>query len=325
MNWKDVPVLVTGGGGFIGSHLVERLVDEGARVSAFVRYNSRATRGFLEEQDPSRVTIIAGDLDEYESVRNALPDHEYIFHLGALISIPYSYHHPREVFTTNAIGTLNVLCAARETKPRKVVITSTSEVYGTARYVPIDEAHPLQGQSPYAASKIASDKLAESFHRSFDVPVAVARPFNCYGPRQSMRAVIPTIIVQALRGQTVKLGALSPTRDFTFVKDTVEGFLAVAASPQSAGEVFNLGSQFEISIGDLAREIIALTNPRAEVVEDSARLRPSKSEVERLFSSSEKAAKMLNWRAATSLKDGLRATVDWVRSMLDQFPEGYQI
>lgn len=325
MNWKNVPVLVTGGGGFIGSHLVERLMELEAKVTAFVRYNSRAARGFLEQQDPSRLAVVAGDLDEYESVRKALEGHEYIFHLGALISIPYSYHHPREVFTTNAVGTLNVLCAAKEMKPAKVVITSTSEVYGTAQYAPTDEAHPLQGQSPYAASKIASDKLAESFYRSFEVPVAVARPFNCYGPRQSMRAVIPTIIVQALRGNVVRLGALTPTRDFTFVKDTVEGFLAVAASARSKGEVFNLGSQFEISIGDLAKEIVRLTNSRATILQDSARLRPAKSEVERLFSSSEKAATILNWRAQTPLSAGLNTTIDWVRNTLDRFPEGYQI
>jgi NAD dependent epimerase/dehydratase len=325
MNWKNISVLVTGGGGFIGSHLVERLLELEANVTAFVRYNSRATRGFLEKPDPARLKIVAGDLDEYESVRKALDGQEYVFHLGALISIPYSYHHPREVFTTNAVGTLNVLSAAQETQPAKVVVTSTSEVYGTARYVPIDEAHPLQGQSPYAASKIASDKLAESFHRSFELPVAIARPFNCYGPRQSMRAVIPTIMVQALRGTSVKLGALAPTRDFTFVKDTVEGFLAVASTPESSGEVFNLGSEFEISIGDLAKEIIHLANSRATIVQDNERLRPQKSEVERLFSTSRKAAKVLNWRATTSLREGLLATIEWVRSFLDQFPEGYQI
>ncbi|MDD5543126.1 MAG: GDP-mannose 4,6-dehydratase, partial [Acidobacteriia bacterium] len=210
-------------------------------------------------------------------------------------------------------------------KTSKVVITSTSEVYGTALYVPIDEKHPLQGQSPYAASKIASDKLAESFYRSFDLPVAIARPFNCYGPRQSMRAVIPTIIVQALRGQDVKLGALKPTRDFTFVRDTVEGFLAVAASAKSLGEVFNLGSQFEISIGDLANEILKITGSRARVHVDSGRLRPDKSEVERLFSASGKAADVLGWRARTPLTEGLNATIAWVKSSLDQFPEGYQI
>ena len=241
MDWKGRQVLVTGAGGFIASHLVERLVNEGAHVRAFTRYNSRSDVGMLRQTSPeifSQLEIIRGDLRDMEAIRGAARDADTIFHLGALIAIPYSYVHPREVIETNVMGTLNILTAAREFKTRRVVHTSTSEVYGTAQYTPIDEAHPLQGQSPYSASKIGADKIAESFYRSFDVPVVTLRPFNTYGPRQSTRAVIPTVITQTLTRDEIKLGSLNPSRDFTFVADTVNGFMRIAGS----GKYFGAGN-----------------------------------------------------------------------------------
>ena len=252
MNWNNKKVLVTGAGGFIASHLVERLVGEGAQVRAFVRYNSRNDVGMLRTVSPdvfSQLEIMRGDLRDIEAVRNAVRDSDTVFHLGALIAIPYSYVNPREVIDVNIMGTMNVLMAARDFGVRRVVHTSTSEVYGTAQYVPIDEAHPLQGQSPYSASKIGADKIAESFYRSFDVPVVTLRPFNTYGPRQSTRAVIPTIITQALTQDEVKLGSLEPSRDFTFVTDTANGFLRVAEADNVLGEEINLGNDNTIRIG----------------------------------------------------------------------------
>ncbi len=267
MDWAGVRVLVTGAAGFIGSHLVEELVGLGAQVTAFVRYTSRASVGFLASL-ASDLRIVAGDLTEFESVYQAFRDQEYVFHLGALIGVPYSFVHPREVEQVNTIGTLNVLSAARETRPRRVVLTSTSEVYGTARYVPIDEDHPLQAQSPYAASKIAADKLGEAFHHSYDLPVSIARPFNTFGPRQSLRAVIPTIIAQTLHVGGISLGATSPTRDFTFVKDTALGIVRCAVVREAIGEVINFGTGQEVSIGDLAMQIASLMNRDLKILPD---------------------------------------------------------
>ncbi len=307
---------MTGAGGFIGSHLVEALADLGAQVAAFVRYTSRASVGSLAPL-ASRLTIVAGDLTEFESVYRAMKGQEYIFHLGALIGIPYSFVHPREVVQVNTIGTLNVLTAARETKPRRIVLTSTSEVYGTARRVPMDEEHPLQAQSPYAASKIAADKLGEAFHRSYDLPVSIARPFNTFGPRQSLRAVIPTIIAQALRGERVFLGTTSPTRDFTFVKDTVNGFVRIAEAEESIGEVINLGTGREVSIGDLIKHVGSLLGQEIEVVTDEQRLRPGPSEVRRLCCNSGKAERFLGWRPRYSLEEGLQETIAWLKETGD--------
>ena len=323
MSWSGKRVLVTGAGGFIGSHLTERLLALGASVRAFVRYNSRNSVGFLEGLTPSQgqLEIVNGTVAEFESVQAAVQDCEVVFHLAALIGIPYSYTHPREVVETNTVGTLNVLLASRAANVERLLITSTSEVYGTALYVPIDEQHPLQAQSPYAASKIAADKIAESFYRAFTLPVTIVRPFNTYGPRQSLRAVIPTIIGQALREDVVRLGSLSPTRDFTFVEDTVEGFIKAAESPQAIGEMVNLGSNYEIAIGDVAQRIIALSGRSVRLEQDPQRLRPQGSEVNRLWSNNAKAKALMDWSPAVSLDDGLRRTIDWVKTMLPQETE----
>ncbi len=325
MDWRGQKVLVTGAGGFIGSHLVEELTGLGAQVTAFVRYTSRASAGFLASLTGD-LRIVAGDLTEFESVYKAMKDQEYVFHLGALIGVPYSFVHPREVVQVNTIGTLNVLTAAREIKPRRVIITSTSEVYGTARYVPIDEDHPLQAQSPYAASKIAADKLGEAFHHSYELPVSIIRPFNTFGPRQSLRAVIPTIITQALHDAQISLGATSPTRDFTFVKDTVRGFIRGAEAKEAIGEVINLGTGQEISIRDLAVRIASVMNRDINIVTDEHRLRPGSSEVHRLCCQSDKARRLLAWQAEFSLEEGLRQTIDWLReSDSREDPTGYHI
>jgi len=321
-------VLVTGAGGFIGSHLVERLLTEGHQVRAFVRYNSRGDRGLLGLL-PAELTagleVVAGDLRDPEAVHAAMRGVEMVFHLGALIAIPYSYQHPREVVETNVLGTLNILQAARDLGTRRVIHTSTSEVYGTAQRVPIDETHPLQGQSPYSASKIGADKIAESFFRSFDVPVVTIRPFNTYGPRQSARAVIPTIIIQLLTQEELRLGALNPTRDLTYVTDTVDGFVkAAAAGDEVLGEAVNLGTGEEISIGDLARLLMQMVGREVPLITESQRLRPGKSEVERLLSDNSKARRLLGWQPQVPLTEGLARTVEWVRSHLDRFrPEEY--
>ena len=315
MNWRNKKILVTGAGGFIGSHLTEHLVELGANVKAFVRYNSRNDWGLLEllpREKLDEIEVIMGDLKDADAVRHATEGGDIIFHLGSLIAIPYSYIHPRETIETNILGALNVLTAAKESDIEKIVHTSTSEVYGTARYVPIDEEHPLQGQSPYSASKIGADKIAESFYRSFDLPVAIIRPFNTYGPRQSARAVIPTIITQALTKEKIFLGSLQPTRDYTYVKDVAEAFTKVAESPKSAGEVINIGSNFEISIGDLANKIFSLAGKNAEIVTDPTRVRPQDSEVERLWCDNTKAKKILKWAPTTSLDDGLKKTIEWI-------------
>jgi NAD dependent epimerase/dehydratase len=327
MNWQRKKVFVTGAGGFIGSHLIEELVRLGATVKAFVRYNSRNDWGLLEllpKDEINQIEVIMGDLRDADTVRRVSKDIDIIFHLGSLIAIPYSYIRPRETIETNILGTLNVLTAAKENGVKKLVHTSTSEVYGTARYTPIDEDHPLQGQSPYSASKIGADKIAESFYRSFDLPVAIIRPFNTYGPRQSARAVIPTIITQALTKDKVFLGSLHPTRDYTYVEDTADAFIKVAESPKLVGEVINIGSNFEISIGDLANKIISFIGKDAEIISDPARVRPKDSEVSRLWCDNTKAKRILGWEPTTSLERGLKETIGWISEHITLYkPEFY--
>ena len=318
-------VLVTGAGGFIGSHLVEALIARGANVRAFVRYNSRGDAGFLRELDAKiikQVEIIGGDLRDEDAVRKAVQGQQVVFHLGALISIPYSYYHPVEVASTNINGTLNVLQACRVFGVERLVHTSTSEVYGTARIVPIDESHPLQGQSPYSASKIGADKLAESYYCAYGLPVITVRPFNTYGPRQSARAVIPTIITQALASDTIKLGNLTATRDFTYISDTVEGFLKAACAESGLGQTFNLGSGQEIQIGELADLVIKLVNRKVAVEVDDQRLRPEKSEVLRLISNNLLAREVLGWKPEVGLEQGLQQTIQWIREHLEYYRIG---
>ena len=317
MNLKNHKILVTGADGFIGSHLVEGLLDKGCQVRAFVLYNSFNSWGWLDTfpQDKlEKIEIFAGDIRDPNGVRNAMRGIDIVFHLAALIAIPFSYHSPDTYVDTNVKGTLNVLQAARDADCRRVLITSTSEVYGTAQYVPIDERHPFQGQSPYSATKIGADRIAESFYRSFNIPVTIVRPFNTYGPRQSARAVIPTIITQLLAGaKEIKLGGINPTRDFNYVKDTVNGFIAIAEADSAVGEEINIASQQEIAIGQLAREIISQINPEAQIVADDIRLRPEKSEVERLLGSNEKIRKLTGWRPEYTLQQGLRETIEWFK------------
>lgn len=312
-------ILVTGADGFIGSHLTEMLVDAGANVRAFVYYNSFNSWGWLDEVDlrvKRSIEVFAGDVRDPHGVRAAMRDCEVVFHLAALIAIPYSYHSPDTYVDTNIKGTLNVVQAARELGVERVVHTSTSEVYGTAQFVPITEDHPLQGQSPYSASKIGADQMAISFHRSFNTPVAVIRPFNTYGPRQSARAVIPTIITQIASGaRRIKLGAIHPTRDFNYVRDTARGFIAVAECDAALGTVVNVGSNFEISIGETARTIAGLMGQEVEFVSDEQRLRPAGSEVERLRADNSRARELTGWQpeftGVEGLRRGLRATIDW--------------
>ena len=311
--------LVTGADGFIGSHLVETLVQRGCDVRAFVLYNSFGSRGWLDRCDPAtlrEIEVFAGDIRDPYGVREAVRGCDVVFHLAALVAIPYSYHSPDTYVDTNVKGTLNVVQAARELGVQRVVHTSTSEVYGTARSVPITEDHPLQGQSPYAASKIGADQIALSFHRSFDTPVAVIRPFNTYGPRQSARAVIPTIITQVAAGrEELRLGALHPTRDFSYVSDTVDGFIRVAECDAAVGEVVNVGSGFEISIGNTAAMIASLMQRDVRIVTDDQRLRPTTSEVERLWAGTDKAVALLGHRPAYAGLEGLRRglieTITW--------------
>lgn len=320
MNWKGKQVLVTGAGGFIGSHLTERLVESGAKVRAMVHYNALGSRGWLETSDhQDKIEIIAGDICDRDSVDAAAKDVSVIFHLAALIAIPYSYNAPASYVRTNIGGTLNVLQAAREHKVERIVHTSTSEVYGTARYVPIDEAHPLQGQSPYSASKIGADKIAESFHCSFGVPLVTVRPFNTFGPRQSARAVIPTMITQALKGGTVRLGNTEPTRDLNYVTDIASGFLAAASEPAAIGQTINLGSGRETSIADVAALIGKLVGRSLKIEKDEKRVRPDKSEVERLLASNKLAANVLHWQSKVSLEEGLRQTIPWIEKNLDKY------
>lgn len=309
--------LVTGADGFIGSHLVEQLIDDGFRVKAFVYYNSFNSWGWLDtfpKEKLKNIEIFAGDIRDPNGVRTAVKDVDVIFHLAALIAIPYSYHSPDSYVDTNVKGTLNILQAARDYNIERILVTSTSEVYGTALYVPIDEKHSKQGQSPYSASKIGADAMADSFFRSFNLPVTIVRPFNTFGPRQSARAVIPTIITQLLAGETkIKLGALHPTRDLLFVKDTVKGFIAVANSLKTIGHEINLATQQEISIGDLAQKLIDLINKNAIIISDDVRLRPERSEVERLLGSAEKIKSLTSWKPEFNLEEGLAQTIEWFR------------
>jgi dTDP-glucose 4,6-dehydratase len=298
-------------------------------VRAFVRYNSRGDPGLLADlpaERLARVELVAGDLRDADAVRAACQGASHVFHLGALIAIPYSYRRPVEVVHTNVLGTLNVLLGAREAGCERLLHTSTSEVYGTAREVPIPESHPLQGQSPYSASKIAADKLAESFYCSFDLPVVTVRPFNTYGPRQSARAVIPTIISQALSGEEVRLGSLEPRRDLTYVSDTVAGLLRAAETPGIEGQTFNLGADGEIAIGALAERIIALIGRPARIVSDPQRLRPARSEVGRLWSDNRRAREVLGWQPQVGLDEGLARTIAWIRAHLERYqPDVYQL
>lgn len=312
-------VLVTGADGFIGSHLTEQLIRDGYDVKAFVLYNSFNSWGWLDESPAEirrELEVFAGDIRDAHGVKTAMEGCDAVLNLAALIAIPYSYHSPDTYIDTNVKGALNVVQAARELGIEKVVQTSTSEVYGTAQFVPITEEHPLQGQSPYSASKIGADQIAMSFYRSFGTPVALIRPFNTYGPRQSARAVIPTIITQLLNGKrTIKLGALSPTRDFNYVKDTVQGFISVMNSPESVGEVINIGSNYEVSIGDTAQIIAEAMEVEIEIETDEVRLRPEKSEVNRLWADNSKAKKLLGWEPKYGGRDGfrrgLKETIEW--------------
>lgn len=316
-------VMVTGADGFIGSHLVEELVKRGYDVRAFVFYNSFNSWGWLDtlpHEIMKNVEIFQGDIRDPNGVEEAVKDMGAIFHLAALIAIPFSYHSPDTYVDTNIRGTLNVLQAARKSGTDRVLITSTSEVYGSARYIPIDENHPFQGQSPYSATKIGADRLAESFYRAFQVPVSTVRPFNTYGPRQSARAVIPTIITQLLAGKTeIKLGSLTPTRDFNYVKDTVHGFISIYESDKTIGEEINIATQKEISIGELAQKLIGQINPQAKIVCDNDRKRPEKSEVNRLLGSNQKILQLTNWKPEYSLEDGLRNTIEFLKNNLDRY------
>jgi NAD dependent epimerase/dehydratase len=315
--WKNMPVFVTGAAGFIGSHLCDALVDRGARVTALVKYSSSGHTSNLQFcSDRSRIAVAYGNIEDAQLLERITRNQEVIFHLAALIGIPYSYTAASSYVSTNIGGTFNVLHAGGVNKVRKIVVTSSSECYGTARYAPIDEQHPLQAQSPYAATKIAADKLAESFHLSFGLPVATIRPFNTYGPRQSARAVIPTIVAQALAGTPVKIGSLAPLRDFSYVADTVSGFLRVAEAHQSVGEVINIGSGREVSIGDVVDQVRRIVNRDFVVQTDDARVRPEQSEVMRLLCDNGKAAALLGWRPAVTLEEGLARTVDFIRTHL---------
>jgi len=317
MELSQKRVLVTGADGFIGSHLVEKLVDIGANVTAFCYYNSFGSWGWIDsihENKKAKINVVTGDIRDAGSVRNAIKDHQIVFHLAALIAIPYSYYSPESYIDTNITGTLNVLQAARDFGTERILVTSTSEVYGTAKFVPITEEHPKQGQSPYSATKISADVISESFHRSFNLPVTIVRPFNTYGPRQSARAVIPTIITQLLGGRKeIKLGALHPTRDLVYVEDTVEGFISIAKSDKAIGHEINIATSHEISIGDLAQKIIDQINPVAKIVSDDLRLRPEKSEVERLLGSNQKIKTLTDWNSRVDLDQGLENTINWFR------------
>ena len=317
MELKNKKILVTGSDGFIGSHLVEWLLDKGCQVRAFVYYNSFNSWGWLDslpKEKLNQIDVFAGDIRDPNGVRKAMHGMDMVFHLAALIAIPFSYHSPDSYVDTNIKGTLNILQAVRDVGCERVLITSTSEVYGTAKYVPIDEDHPFQGQSPYSATKIGADRLAESFYRSFNTPVTIVRPFNTYGPRQSARAIIPTVITQLLSGaEEIRLGSLHPTRDFNYVKDTVAGFIAIAESLNTIGEEINIASQQEISVGELAQIMIDEINPSARIISDDIRLRPEKSEVDRLLGSNEKIRRLTGWHPKTSLKQGIRETIAWFK------------
>ncbi|MCL2424813.1 MAG: NAD-dependent 4,6-dehydratase LegB [Oscillospiraceae bacterium] len=316
-------VMVTGADGFIGSHLVEKLVKTGHNVRAFVYYNSFNSWGWLDslsDEIKNELDIFSGDVRDQNGVRVAMHGIHTVYHLAALIGIPFSYHSPDSYVDTNIKGTLNILQAARDLNTERVLVTSTSEVYGTAQYVPIDERHPLQGQSPYSATKIGADRIAESFYKSFDTPVTIVRPFNTYGPRQSARAIIPTIITQLLNGQSeIKLGSLTPTRDFNYVKDIVSGFTAIAGAANTIGEEINIASGTEISMGQIAEELINKLNPSAVISCDEKRIRPEKSEVNRLLGCNKKIKELTGWKPDYSLGEGINETIDWARNNLGAY------
>lgn len=316
-------ILVTGSDGFIGSHLTELLLEKGLDVKAFALYNSFNTWGWLDtlpKEKLNQIEVFSGDIRDPNGVYEAMKGVDAVFHLAALIAIPFSYHSPDSYIDTNIKGTLNVLQAARKLDTERVLITSTSEVYGTAQYVPIDEKHPYQGQSPYSATKIGADRLAESFYRSFELPVTIVRPFNTFGPRQSARAVIPTIITQLLAGKTeIELGSLTPTRDFNYVKDTANGFYEIYSSEKTVGEEINIATQQEISIGQLAQEIINQINPKARIVCDEQRLRPEKSEVNRLLGSNEKIKRLTHWEQKYTFEQGIAETTEWIRENMNAY------
>ena len=326
LDWSRRSVLVTGAGGFIGSHLTERLAALGARTRALVHYNSAGSWGWLDGSAvKDDIEVVSGDIRDQGSIGEALKGIDTVFHLAALIAIPYSYRAPSSYVRTNVEGTLNVLQAAAAAGAGLFVHTSTSEVYGTARYVPIDEDHPPQGQSPYSATKIGADKLAEAFHLSFDLPVTTVRPFNTFGPRQSARAIVPTIVTQALMEPVVRLGDLEPTRDLTYVADTVDGFVRAAQYTGAKGQVFNIGSGTEISINDLAQTILRLTGKSVPIVQDDKRLRPEGSEVERLCADNRKAVDQLGWHPEHSLEEGLSATIRWLEQNLERYRTGVYV
>ena len=323
MNLKGKRVVITGADGFIGSHLTEQLVELGANVTALAQYNSFNSWGWLDTLDKNilnSINVVTGDIREYDNMKRLIKGNDVVFHLAALIAIPYSYLSPMAYVRTNVEGTTNVLEACREYDIEKVIHTSTSETYGTALYVPIDEKHPMQGQSPYSASKIAADKMAESYYRSFNTPVTTIRPFNTYGPRQSARAVIPTIISQILAGKKeIELGSLTPTRDFNYVKDTANAFIKIAESDKTIGEVINAGSNHEISIGDLVEKIINITGENVKIICDEERLRPEKSEVNRLWADNKKIKDLTDWKSNYSLDEGLKETIEWIRNNMNYF------
>ena len=316
-------VLITGADGFIGSHLTEKLLEKGYDVKAFAYYNSFNNWGWLDtlpKEKLSEIDVFTGDIRDPNGVREAMKEVDVVYHLAALIAIPFSYHSPDSYVDTNIKGTLNILQAAKDLNTQRVLVTSTSEVYGTAQYVPIDEQHPFQGQSPYSATKIGADRIAESFFKSFEMPVTIVRPFNTYGPRQSARAVIPTIITQLIAGkEDLYLGALSPTRDFNYVKDTVNGFLSIAKSGKTIGEEINIATGQEISIEQLAKELISQINPKAKIICEEERLRPENSEVERLLGSNEKIKKLTDWTPQYTFADGIRETIEWLKDNLDKY------
>ncbi len=328
MELKNKKILVTGSSGFIGSHLTEKLVAMGCDVTAFVKYNFQNDWGWLENSEvKDEIEIYTGDIRDYDAVYDAVDNIDVVFHLAALIGIPYSYKSPLAYIKTNVVGTYNILQAARQHDINKIIITSTSETYGTAQYIPIDENHPVVGQSPYSASKISADQVAISYHRSFDIPVVIARPFNTYGPRQSARAIIPTIITQILNGQNeINLGNLSPTRDFNYVQDTVNGFISLAESDKTIGEITNICSNTEISMQETVNLIVELLGEKVKILSDQKRVRPDKSEVDRLYGDNSKIKELTSWRPDYNLEDGLKETILWFTENMKFYkPEIYTI
>jgi NAD dependent epimerase/dehydratase len=329
MNWKNKKVLVTGAGGFIGSHLTESLVSKGANVRAFVRYNSNNSEGFLErfpEATKKKIEIVKGDVTDLHTMQQAAKGTDVIFHLAASISVPYSFIHPYEVVRTNTMGTMNALQAAKDADVEKIVVTSSSETYGTALYSPIDEKHPLQTQSPYAASKAAGDKIAESYYRTYNLPVVVLRPFNTFGPRQSQRAVLPTIITQALTSNKIKVGAITPRRDWTFVLDTAEGFIKAAESEKAVGKLLNIGYGQDFSVGEAAQKVLKIIGRDILIESDEERMRPGNAEVHKLLADTKLARELINWSPHYTFDAGLKITIEWIKDNLQNYKVGkYQV